>query len=129
MWIRIQFFFLNTDPDPGSQTNADPNPDPDPGQTFRLYMKNMLKVGTVVGQKHTYEVRKAYLKGRNPGLFVNFCQFRCSWIRIRIPNTDSVSDPGQTNKCGGSGFRSGSTTLIECEKHGDHQQMVISDLR
>ncbi len=32
------------------------------------------------------------LKGRKPGLFLNFGQFPCSWIRIRIPNTDP--DPG-----------------------------------
>jgi hypothetical protein len=29
---------------------------------------------------------KAFLKCRKPGLFVNFGQFPCSWIRIRIPN-------------------------------------------
>ncbi len=46
------------------------------------------------------------MKGRKPGLFVNFGQFPCSWIRIRIPNTDA--DPGG----------SGSTTL-EYRKHAD----------
>jgi hypothetical protein len=53
--------------------------------------------------KKTYEGSKAFLKGRKPGLFVNFGQF-CPWIRIRIripipiPNTDP--DPRQPNKCG-----------------------------
>jgi len=46
------------------------------------------------------KVQKIFLKGRKPDLFVNFNQFLCSWvrIRIRIPNTDP--DPGQPNKCG-----------------------------
>ncbi len=53
LWVRIGFnadpdmdqaFYLNTEPDPGSQTNAvqiqaDPDPDPDPGQ-LNFYMKN-----------------------------------------------------------------------------------------
>jgi hypothetical protein len=30
------------------------------------------------------------LKGRKPGLLVNFVQFPCSWIRIRIPNTERI---------------------------------------
>ncbi len=53
-------------------------------------MKYILKVGK--GQKNTYEGTKAVLKGRS-GLFVNFGQFPCSWIRIRILNTDPDSDP------------------------------------
>jgi hypothetical protein len=32
-----------------------------------------------------------------PGLLVNFGQFPCSWIRIRIPNTDP--DLGQQAEC------------------------------
>jgi hypothetical protein len=53
-----------------------------------------------------FRIRNTVLKGRKPGLFVNFGQFPCSWIRIRIPNTDP--DPGQPNECG-----SGSKTLVE----------------
>jgi hypothetical protein len=71
------------------QTNADP--DLDPGQILlsqkvEFYMKNILK--------HT----KAFLKGWNLGLFVNFGQFLCSWIRNRIP--DMVPDQGEPNQCG-----------------------------
>jgi hypothetical protein len=53
MWIRIGFnadpdlaFYLNLDPNLGSQTNADPDPDPnpdldlDPGQTLELQNSN-----------------------------------------------------------------------------------------
>jgi hypothetical protein len=54
---------MNADQDPGSQTNADP--DLDPGQILlsqkvEFYMKNIFK--------HT----KAFLKGWNSGLFVDF---------------------------------------------------------
>jgi hypothetical protein len=38
------------------------------------------------------------LKGRKPGLFVNFGQFPCSWTWIRIPNIDP--DPEQSKECG-----------------------------
>jgi hypothetical protein len=31
------------------------------------------------------KVKKDFLKGRKPGLFVNFGKFPCSWIRMRIP--------------------------------------------
>ncbi len=53
-------------------------------------MKNILKVGNR-GQKTyryegtDYEGAKAFWKGRKLSFFVNF---PCSWIRIRIPNTD-----------------------------------------
>ncbi len=47
------------------------------------------------------------MKDRKPGLLVNFGQFPCSWIRIRIPNKDL--DPGQTNNA--DPCESGSTTL------------------
>ncbi len=50
----------------------------------------------VIGQRTYSEGTKALLKGRKPGLFVNFGQFTCSWIRIRIPNTDP--DPRQPKK-------------------------------
>ncbi len=112
MRIRIQLFNHNADPDldPGSHINADP--DPDPGQTLKsqkvdFYMKNMLKVRNR-SKKYTYEGTKAFLKGRKPGLFENFSQFTCSWIRIRIRIPNTNSDLGQSNECGsmccGSGF-------------------------
>ncbi len=107
MWIRIGF---NADPDPAFYHNAEPenqinaDPDPDPGQTLKsqkveFLHENMLKVRTIKDKKLSYEGTKAFLKGRKPGLFVNFSQFTCSWIRmrIRIPNTDS--DLGQPNGC------------------------------
>jgi hypothetical protein len=53
-------------------------------------------------KKNTYEGTKAC---RKPGLYVNFGQFPCSWIQIRISNKDPP-DPGQSNECG-----SGSTTI------------------
>jgi hypothetical protein len=65
------------------------------------------------------------LKVKKPGLFVNFEQFPCSWIRIifRIPNADP--DPGQLNKCGSFNyvlyydfFSSGSRRAEEDKYHG-----------
>jgi hypothetical protein len=49
------------------------------------------------------------LKGRKSGLFVNFGEFPCSWIRIRIIKTDP--DPRHPNECDTGGSGSGSTTL------------------
>jgi hypothetical protein len=55
----------------------------------------MKNIGTLVF-KYEYQVigQKIPMKyeGRKPGLFVNYGQFPCSWIRIRIsiPNTDPV---------------------------------------
>jgi hypothetical protein len=48
----------------------------------------------VIRHKHTgtYVGTKAILKGLTLGLFLDFAQFPCSWIRSRIPNTDP--DPG-----------------------------------
>ncbi len=51
--------------------------------TKKIYLKQG------IGQETS---TKAFLKGRKPGLFLNFGQFPCSRIRIRIPNTDP--DPG-----------------------------------
>jgi hypothetical protein len=73
-------FYLNvdpdTDPDLGSKTNADPS-----GSGSRLlshkqlnfYMKNTSSRLKQV-KKHTYEGTEGFLKGRKPGLFVNFGQ-------------------------------------------------------
>jgi hypothetical protein len=78
LWIRI---CLKADPDPAFYLNADP-------------------------ESQTTRVRIHFLKGRKPVLFVNFGQFPCSWIQIRIPKTQDSqinADP-----CGsGSG-----TTLL-----------------
>ncbi len=83
--------------------------DPDPDQTFESQKVEFLHEKYTQGRwkvkKHSYEGTKAFLKGRKPGLFVSFGQFPCSFIRIRISNTDP--DPRQHNECG-----SGSTTLL-----------------
>jgi hypothetical protein len=50
------------------------------------------------GQKDIPTTYKTFVKERKPVLLVNFGQFPCSWIRIRIPNTDT--DPVQPTKCG-----------------------------
>jgi hypothetical protein len=47
----------------------------------------------VVFHKTYLHDTKAILKGWKSGLFVNFGQFPCSWIRICIPTTDP--DPGE----------------------------------
>jgi hypothetical protein len=65
---------------------------------FLRYMVNILKV--VIGQETYLRGKKGFLKRsqtRNR-IFVNFGQFPCSWIRIRIPTTDPY--PGQPNECG-----------------------------
>jgi hypothetical protein len=52
---------------------------------------------TIEGNRSKNMPTKVQNKGRKPGL-VNFGQFPCPWIRIRIriPNTDL--DPGQPNQ-------------------------------
>jgi hypothetical protein len=86
MRIRSQLFYLNTDPDPGSQINADP----DPGQTLPsqkyefLHEKYSLCRQYPVVNIHVYRT-KAILKCCKSGLFVSFGKFPCFWIRIRIP--------------------------------------------
>ncbi len=53
LWILTGFnpdpgFYLNADPDPGSQTKIHADPDPDQtskSQKVDFYMKNTLKVG------------------------------------------------------------------------------------
>jgi hypothetical protein len=59
-------------------------------------MKNILKV------KNTLTKLQKPFERQEARFFENFGQFQCSWIRIRIPN----SNPGQPNECG-----SGSTIL------------------
>jgi hypothetical protein len=55
-------------------------------QKVKFLPEKCIKIGDL-GQKLTLEGTEAVLKGRNQ---VNFGQFPCSWIRIRIriPNTD-----------------------------------------
>jgi hypothetical protein len=106
----------------------------DPGQTISqqnefLHEKyTVLKVGG--RSKTSYVGTKTFLIDRKPGLFVNFGQFPCSWIRIHIPNTDTDprqpyewalaanTDPDprtrQRYECGP--FGSGSTTHIVCTR-------------
>jgi hypothetical protein len=58
-------------------------------------MKNILNVDKR-SKKHTYEGTKAFLEGRQSGLFVNVGQFLSAWIRIPIPNMDP--DPRQPKR-------------------------------
>ncbi len=48
----------------------------------------------ILHEKYT----KAFLKGWNSGIFVNFGQFLCSWIRIHIPDMDP--DQGESSQRG-----------------------------
>jgi hypothetical protein len=70
--------------------------DPDPDQTFESQKVEFLHENIL--EVDTYEGTKAFLKCRKPGLLINFAQFPCSWIRIRVPDTDT--DPRQINECG-----------------------------
>jgi hypothetical protein len=106
MRIRFQLFNLDADPDPESQTNADP----DSGLTLpslngEFLREKNIKVLYVINRyviKHTYVgtsyPTKTFVKGYKSGLFVNFCQFTCPGIRIRIPNTEPDLDPGEPNR-------------------------------
>jgi hypothetical protein len=59
-------------------------------------MRNILVVGN--RSKNVPTKVKSLFEREKPDLFVNIVQFSCSWIRIRVPNTDL--DPGQPNECG-----------------------------
>jgi hypothetical protein len=50
---------------------------------------------------------KAILKSWKSGLFVNFGQFPCSWIRIQIRIANTDPDRREPNQCG-----PGSETLM-----------------
>jgi hypothetical protein len=56
------------------------------------------------------QVTKAFLKDWESGLFVKLGNFSCSWIRIRIPNTDP--DPGKPNQCCSMRIRIHNTTRV-----------------
>jgi hypothetical protein len=59
----------------------------------------------------TSEDKKTFLKGRTPGLLLNFVKFPCTWNRFHIPNMDldpdpdPDPDPGQPNEFGSIRFR------------------------
>ncbi len=90
---RKPAFYLNADPDPGSQTNADP--DPDPGQTLKsqkvkfLHEKyTLLKVGNR-SKPNMYTKYKSPLKGR----------FICNiWSISILPYPDPHSQYGTLPK-------------------------------
>jgi hypothetical protein len=85
--------YLYADPDLGSQS-------PKPMRIFAIKkldfdMKNVHYFMKIICYKtYTHLGAKAFLDGFKSGLLVNF---PCSWIRIRIPNTDP--DKGETNQC------------------------------
>jgi hypothetical protein len=57
----------------------------------KIFMNPLKKV---IRQKtYLQRYKKTFLIAGNQGLFVNFGQYSCSWIRIRIPNKEP--DPGQ----------------------------------
>ncbi len=104
LWISIGFNFqcgsgsrflsqCGCNPDPGSQTSFYPCGS-GYGSWSDLRVTKSLILKQVIGKKkHTFEGTRALQKARKPSLFVNFGEFPCSWIRIRIPNMDP--DPGQ----------------------------------
>jgi hypothetical protein len=58
-------------------------------------MKNGLKVGTIIGQKHTYDGTQAFLNDRKPpGSFINLVSFHAD------PHSNTDPDPGQPNQWG-----------------------------
>jgi hypothetical protein len=71
--------------------------------------------------EYRYVVIKAILKGWKSGLFVDFGQFPCPLIRIRIriPNTDP--DPGEPNHYG-----SGSQTLADHYKAIKYSGIIVN---
>jgi hypothetical protein len=109
-------FNLNPDQDPGNQTNADP----DPCQTLKLQKVQFLHEKYTLskyGQKTCLRMygTYAFLKERKSGLFVNFGQFQCSWIRIRIPNIQH-----------GSGYRIAKSMRIYADPNPDPQHWLKS---
>jgi hypothetical protein len=64
----------------------------------------------VNGHKKYLHKYKRLFESWKSVLFVNFSQFPCSWIRIRISNPDP--DLGEPNQCG-----SGSTTYVLYPQH------------
>ncbi len=100
-------FYLNGDPDPGSQTN----PNPDLGQTFKVskswILTRKIYSKQVISQQTTHEGTKA--SERQETRF--FCLFwSVSMLPDPDPHSSSDPDPEQPIQCG-----FGSTTL-----DGDH---------
>ncbi len=85
---------FNADLDPAFYLNPDPHPDPD--QTFKSQKVEFDKKNIPDAGDRSKTYLHTFSKGRKPGLFVNFDQFPCSWIRIRIPNM--YPNPGQPNQ-------------------------------
>jgi hypothetical protein len=91
--------------------------DPGPGQTLKSQKvefshKKILKVGN--SKKIPMKFKQKLFDRQDSGLLIFFGQFRCSWIRIRIPNTDP--DPGQPHECG-SGSISQRHGSVDPEPH------------
>ncbi len=61
---------------------------------LNFYMRNILQVGNRSTNIPT-KVQKPFFKAEKPCLFFNFGQFPCSWIRLRVPNTDPDPQPNQ----------------------------------
>jgi len=103
-WILIRIPTQITDPDsdPVVRLNTDPiriripDSDPNPQHCFIDVGSEILDPGWVKKQDpgsginipDPQHCKKAVLKSWNLGYFVNFRQFPCSCIRIRIPNAD-----------------------------------------
>ncbi len=83
--------------------------DSDPCQTYSHKNLNFLTwkiyLMQVMGQKtyRYFRTCKGIFDRQEPSLFMNFCNFPYSWIRIRLPHTDP--DPGQPNECGSMWIR------------------------
>ncbi len=69
------------------------------------------------------------MKGRKSGLFVNFGQFPCYWIRILIPNTDPCGyldlDPQHRGRILSVPLDGGETTLeTDLQDKGSYEGVV-----
>ncbi len=92
LWIRIG---LNADPDPAFSLHAVP----DPGQTLKsqkVDFDHVIVHKYVIDQK-TFLLRRYknhFLKGRKPGVFVNFYQLHASGSGSRTSKSmRSLADP------------------------------------
>ncbi len=104
--IRIVY---NADPDPGSQAHADSFGFDSVSWSDFAVTKTWIFTWkyTLCRYLHKYKSLIERLEIRFI-LFVNFGQFPCFWIRIRIHNRANMGpDPGKPNQCG-----SGSTALF-----------------
>ena len=89
MRIRIRIRIQEAKP---VQIQADPDPDLDPASQTLESQKVTWKYTT---RSKTYLRRyKSLFEDRKLGLFVNFRQFPCSWVRIPIHDSQMNADPG-----------------------------------